>query len=103
LGGDAGVVRAGQPKDRLALHPVIAGQDVLQRVVQRMADMQTARHVRRRNDDRIGFGGAVGAGREQAALFPLGVKAGLGGLGFEGLLKHRHSFLLTLRARRVAT
>ena len=56
----------------------------------RMADVQAACHVRRRNDDRIGLGGAVGAGREQAALFPLGVKAGLGGLGFESLLKHRN-------------
>ena len=103
LGGDAGVVRAGQPQHGLALHPVIAGQDVLQGVVQRMADVQAAGHVRRRNDDRIGARRAFRAGREQAALFPLGVQAGLGGLGFEGLLKHGISLVLSCGAAGAAT
>ena len=89
LGCDASVVRARQPQHRLARHAVIAGQHVLQRVVQRVADVQRARHVRRRNDDRIGFGGPVSLGGEGAALFPLGVEAWLGGAGVEGLLKHR--------------
>ncbi len=94
LGGDARVVGARQPQDGLALHAVIAGQDVLKRVVQGVADVQAARYVRRRNDDRIGVGGAVsGLGRargEQAAVLPLGVDARFGGLGFERLLKHGH-------------
>ncbi len=94
LGGDARVVGARQPQHGLALHAVIAGKDVLQRVVQGVADMQAARYVRRRNDDRIGVGGAVSglcrARGEQAALLPLGVDARLGGLGFERLLKHGH-------------
>ncbi|MNY24988.1 hypothetical protein D3C86_1587380 [compost metagenome] len=107
LGRDAGVVGAGQPQHGLALHPVIAGQDVLQRIVQRVTDMQRARHVRRRDDDRIGVGGAVrrlgGARREQAALFPLGVEARFGGLGFESLLEHCFLFRsLPLRTRCVA-
>ena len=96
LGGDARMVRAGQPQHRLAGHPVIAGQDVLQRIVQRVADVERARHVRRRNDDRIGPGGAVGrggvTGGEQAAVLPRLVQAGLGALRFEILLKHRGSF-----------
>ena len=94
LGGDARVVGARQPQNGLALHPVIASQNVLKRVVQGVADVQAARYVRRRNDDRIGVGGAVGrlgrARSEQAAVLPLGVDARLGGLGFERLLKHGH-------------
>ena len=92
LGGDAGVIRAGQPQHRLAPHPVIAGQDVLQRVVQRMPDVQRTRHIRRRDDDRIGVGRAVGrlrgARREQAAFLPLRIETRLGGLGIEGFFKH---------------
>ncbi|MNE21521.1 hypothetical protein D3C80_1146880 [compost metagenome] len=94
LRGDAGVVGAGQPQDGLALHAVIARQDVLKRVVQGVADMQATRHVRRRDDDRIGVRRPVGrlgrARGEQAALLPLGVDARLGGRGFERLLKHGH-------------
>ncbi|MNC35878.1 hypothetical protein D3C75_843760 [compost metagenome] len=107
LGGDARVVGAWQPQHGLALHPVIAGQDVLKCIVQRVADVQRARHVRRRNDDRIGVCGAVrglGSARgEQAALFPLGVEARFGGLGFESLLEHCFLFRsLPLRTRCVA-
>ena len=97
LGGDACVVRTRQPQHRLALHPVIAGQDVLKGVVQGMADVQAARHVRRRDDDRIGALRPFRAGREQAALFPLGVQAGFGGLGFEGLLEHGTSLIVVVR------
>ncbi|MNQ30860.1 hypothetical protein D3C85_442160 [compost metagenome] len=104
---DAGVVGAGQPQHGLALHPVIAGQDVLKRIVQRMADVQRARHVRRRNNDRIGVGGPVrrlgGARREQAALFPLSIETRFGGLGFEGFLEHCFLFrALPLRTPCVA-
>ena len=100
LGRDTGVVRTRQPQHRLALHPVIAGQDVLQGVVQRMADVQAARHIRRRNDDRIGALRPFRAGREQAALFPLGVQAGFGGLGFEGLFEHGSSLIVVVRPGR---
>ena len=43
LGGDAGVVGARLPQHVLAAHALEAGQHVLQRVVQGMADMQPAR------------------------------------------------------------
>ena len=52
LGGDAGVVGARQPQRRLAAHALEADQHVLQRVVQRVADVQRAGDVRRRDDDR---------------------------------------------------
>ena len=51
LGGDAGVVGAGQPQRRLAAHALEADQHVLQGVVQRVADVQRAGDVRRRDDD----------------------------------------------------
>ena len=62
LGGDAGVVGARQPEHFLALHPRLAGQDVLNRVVQHVAHVEHARHVRGRDDDRIG---RLGRGRDR--------------------------------------
>ena len=61
LGGDAGVIGAGHPERLEALHAFLADEDVLQRVVQGVAEVQGAGHVRRRNDDRVrllrtGFG-----------------------------------------------
>ncbi len=52
LGGDAGVVHAGQPQRLVALHPPAPDQRVLDRVVERVAHVQRAGHVRRRDDDR---------------------------------------------------
>ena len=60
LRGDAGMIGAGHPQRVEALHPLEADQDVLQRVVQRVAQMQRAGDVRRRDDDRIGL--AAGSG-----------------------------------------
>ena len=43
LGGDAGMVGADHPQRVLALQPRVADEDVLQRVVERMADVERAR------------------------------------------------------------
>ena len=43
LGGDAGMVGARLPQHVLAAHALEAGQNVLQRVVEGVADMQPAR------------------------------------------------------------
>ena len=51
LGGDAGVVAAGQPQCLVALHPLKAGQDVLQGAVQGVAHVQLAGDVGGRHDD----------------------------------------------------
>ena len=67
LGGDAGVVGAGLPQHVLAAHALEAGQDILQRVVERMADMQTPGHIGRRDDDAEGLGAS---GRRPARKAP---------------------------------
>ena len=51
LGRDAGMVGAGLPQHVAAAHALEAAEDVLQRVVERVAHMQRARHVRRRDHD----------------------------------------------------
>ena len=56
LGGDAGVVGAGLPEHVLAAHALEPAEHVLQRVVERMAHMQRAGHVGRRDHDAIGLG-----------------------------------------------
>src|SRR6185312_17228883 len=53
LGGDARVVHAWQPQRAVALHAAAADEDVAQRVVQRVADVQDAGYVRRREHDRV--------------------------------------------------
>ena len=51
LSGDAGVVGARLPERIVSAHPGIADQNVLQRVVERMAHVQAAGDVRRRDND----------------------------------------------------
>ncbi len=70
LRGDAGVVGAGQPEDFLPQHAGAAGEDVLDGVVQHMAEREDARDVRRRDDDGI----------SRALL------ADAGGIGFKALV-----------------
>ena len=68
LGGDAGMVGAGLPQHVAAAHPLEAAEDVLQGVVERVAHMQRARHVRRRDHDGEGLGvAALGAARLERA------------------------------------
>ena len=84
LGRDAGMVGAGLPQHVAAAHALEAAENVLQRIVERVAHMQRARHVRRRDHD--GEGCCVlsfrAAGHERAALLPDGGHAALdiGGL-----------------------
>ena len=70
LGGDAGVVHPGQPQHLVALHPLAPGQRVHQRVVQRMAHVQAAGHVGRRQHHRVWRLAAVGVGGEILRLRP---------------------------------
>ncbi len=81
LGGDAGVVGAGHPEDVVALHPPPADQDVLQGVIERMAQVQRTGDVRRRNHDAVGRPRTGRIGVEIALLDPELVKAVLGVLG----------------------
>ena len=105
LRGDARVIGAGHPEGVEALHPLHADLDVLQRVVQGVAQVQRAGHIRRRNDNaeralgRIGLAFLRRLGVEEAARFPLAVDAGLGfgeveaiGDGFGGEGRHVKDF-----------
>jgi hypothetical protein len=84
LGGDAGMVGAGLPQHVAAAHALEAAEDVLQRVVERVAHVERARHVRRRDHDgeRRGVFSFRAASHERAALLPDGGHAAfdIGGL-----------------------
>ena len=83
------MIGANHPQRILAAQALIADHHVLQRIVERVADVQAARHVRRRVDDGEGF--RIGAFRaEQPLVLPMGVPAGLDFGGIEGLGQFGH-------------
>jgi len=53
-----------------ALHPLHPNDHILQRVVERMAQVKSAGNVRRRDDDRVRLFGGVDLRVEVAALVP---------------------------------
>ena len=81
LGRDAGVVGAGQPERVAPLHASPTHQDVLDRSVERMTEMENARYVGRRDDDGVTFTAAGGLCMEVTRLLPLGVEALFNGFG----------------------
>src|SRR5579862_4640097 len=70
LHGDSRVIGAGQPQRVVTLHPTRAHDDVLQRDVERVPEMELAGDVRRRDDDREDFAGARGVGLEVVEVDP---------------------------------
>ena len=70
LGRDARVVGARHPERVVAVHPLVADQDVLERVVERVPQVERPRDVGRRDDDAVGLLRRVRLGVEVAALFP---------------------------------
>ena len=77
LGGDAGMVHAGLPQHVAAAHALEAAEHVLQGVVERVAHMQGAGHVGRRDHDavRLRLGPVGVAGTEGLGILPGGVDA----------------------------
>ena len=73
------MVRAGKPQRVAPLHAAPAHEDVLDRLVERVAHMQNARHVRRRNHHGIGHA-LAGFVVKIAVLLPNRVPFGLRGL-----------------------
>ena len=72
LRGDTSVVGAGHPHRVTALHPVKPDEHVLQRVVERMPEMQRRGHVRWRDDDRVVLRTiGCGLGMKHAGVSPL--------------------------------
>ena len=65
------MVDAGDPEGLEPLHPFHSDHDILQRVVQRMAQVERAGHVRRRDDDRIRLLFRIGGAVKETFLFPI--------------------------------
>ena len=94
LRGDAGVIGARLPERVVAQHPVITGQRVHDAVLEGVAHVQRASHIRRRNHDAVSvlglgtaqFGNLVR--REVTLLLPAVLPAVLHGGGVETLF-HR--------------
>ena len=70
LGGDGGVIGAGQPQGLVALHAAPADQRVLKSIIQRVPHMQLAGDIGGRNDDGVGFLFAFGIGVEVVFIQP---------------------------------
>ncbi len=88
LGGDAGVIGAGEPEDLLAFHAGLAGEDVLDGVVEDVAEGEDAGDVWGRDDDGIGRACWRHAGwvcGETALFHPEVVPLGFDSLRFVGL------------------
>jgi hypothetical protein len=84
LGRDAGVVGAELPQRALAAHALVTDQRVHDGVLERVAHVQGAGHVRRRQHDRVRL--ALALRREAAAGFPLRIPARLDVPGIEALV-----------------
>ena len=96
---DAGVVGARLPEHVAAAHALEAHENILQRVVEGVPHMERARHVRRRDHDRIGsvLSSRDGtAGLEGFGLVPFGIDARLDFGRAKRFFKH-------LRGRRFPT
>ena len=78
------MVGAGEPEDFPAFHAGLAGEDVLDGVVEDVAEGEFARDVGRGHDDGVGLFGGVGVGAVDAAVLPLGVEAVFDLLGLVG-------------------
>src|SRR5262249_20607436 len=98
LRSDPCVVGAHDPESILAPHPFAPGEYVLERVVERVADVERSRHVRRRHDDRPRLR-IRALGPEQALALPMRVPEILDRAGFKrlGQVGHRRTRLAMRR------
>src|SRR3984957_8467662 len=90
---DARVIGAGKPERVVTLHPARAHDDVLQRDVERVPEMELAGDIGRRNNDREDFARARGIGGEVAEVDPQLKPSLFSGLGIEcfGQIQRYHS------------
>src|ERR1017187_5248338 len=82
---DSSVIGAGQPQRVVTLHPARAHDDVLERDVEGVAEMELTGDVRRWNHDREDFALARGIGLEVAQVDPLLKPSFFSGLRIECL------------------
>ena len=90
LGGNAGVVGAGQPQGGVALHALEADQNILQGAVHGVTHVQLTGNVGRGHDDGKGLLVRVTVTLEAAVLLPSLVDAGFHFLGFVNLGQFFH-------------
>jgi hypothetical protein len=83
LRGDPRVIGAHLPQRVVAAHPVIADEQVHQRLLERVAHVQAAGDVRRRKLDAIRRRARLHRGLEVPSRFPERVPLRLDGVGFE--------------------
>ena len=81
---DSRVVRTRQPQHLLAILTSPPRQDILQRIVQNVAQMQNPRHIRRRNHNRVAILHRRRVGFKTFSVDPSGIPFGFDGLGFIG-------------------
>ena len=91
LRGDPGMVGADHPQSILAEHPLATGENVLKRIVERVADVERAGDVGRRHDDRPRLLVTAVVRAEQPAALPMLVPALLDRCGIEGFRKLAHA------------
>ena len=95
LGCNRGVVGAGNPKGSIALHSLVADEDILQRFIQRVPHVELPCDVRRRDDNGIRLFLRIRLGGKVAAVHPELVRPVLNLFGIVELFKlFRHNFLL---------
>ena len=70
LRGDTGMVGARHPQGVVPLHPLEANEDVLQRVVQRVPQVQGPGNVRWRNDNRVRLARGIGLAMKISPFLP---------------------------------
>ena len=100
LGGNGRMVGAGHPQRGIALHPLVAGQDVLPGLIHGVAHVQLAGDVRRRHDDGKRLFAAVDLGMEIPLVAPVLIDAILGalrGILFGEFLRHSVNLLVNVR------
>jgi len=109
LGRDRGVVGARHPQRRVALHAVVADQQVFRRDKKRMPQMQPAGDVRRRNNDDKGLDRRVVSGlvrvirRAKIPLaLPLGINLFFVFLKVIGLWQLGHLLFLNIKIKTFA-
>ena len=93
LRGDAGVVGAGEPEDFFPEHAGAAGEDVLDGVVQHMAEREDAGDVWRGDDDGVGRAGLAhtsGVGFKAFVVQPALIPAGFDFRRRVGLVEFGH-------------
>ena len=103
LRGDAGMIGARLPEHILTAHALIADENILKRIVKRMAHMERASHIGRRDHNAKTVGGLFAAlfdrsGLECAGLFPLPVDFALNRGRLVVFLKHRMEFQVRMAA-----